>query len=268
MVPKKKGRKAAPASRPPKGKAAAGSRGGEVKKAKSKRGQKKELQPPAFIDPDLAMVIKNPIRAQIVALAHQRTISPSEYAEGSGISLSAASSHFKVLVTHDFLELMEEVKVRGAIKHMYRATKRAYFTATDWGKLGEEIQKGMGAAVLSDFNGRVTQALEAGTFQGRDDVVLFWLGLTLDEETWPEFIKILAWAISEVRELGVATVEHQAHGDPKGSFPVTFGIAGFESPDGERRKGATPKQGRETRPKTKKRKDKGKGRSKGKGGEA
>lgn len=119
MVPKKAGGGAA------RGESSAGKGQGRRRKAtaKGKREQSEPAEPPAFIDPDLAMVIKHPLRAQIVALAHQRLISPSEFAEGTGISLSAASGHFKALSKVDFLELVEEVKVRRAVKHMYRATK-------------------------------------------------------------------------------------------------------------------------------------------------
>lgn len=211
---------------------------GKKRKAKAAEGGRTRGQvkatgsslPPAFVDPNLAVVIKHPIRAQIVAIAHQRAISPSEYAKESGISLSTASGHFKALRDADFLELVEEVPVRGTVKHMYRATRRAYISASDWGKLGDAIQKSMGAAVLQDFNGRVTDALESGTFQSRDDVVLVWLALVLDEISWPKFIEVLTWAISEARELEVETVERRTDGKSEGCFPVTFGVAGFESP--------------------------------------
>lgn len=188
----------------------------------------------AVVDPQLAVVIKHPRRVQLIAIAHQRAISPSEFAKEAGISLKAAIGHFDALTESDFMELSKKVMERGAVKHMYRATKRAYFSVIDWSKLGKTIQKGMGEAVLADLIGRVTDALESGTFQARDDVVLYWLSARLDEESWPEFVKLLAWVIKEVGLLSEDTAQREANGTGKGrSFPVTFGIAGFESPEYE-----------------------------------
>lgn len=190
----------------------------------------------SVVDPQLAVVIKNPRRVQLLAIAHERDISPSEFAKEADITLKESIGHFEALTGAGFMELAEEVKERGAVKHMYRATKRAYFSVIDWGKLGKTVQSGMGEAVLADLNGRVTDALSSGTFQAHSDAVLYWLGLTLDEESWPEFVKILSWTIKEVQELGVETVSRRANGEQKGqTFPVTFGIAGFESPPSGRR---------------------------------
>jgi hypothetical protein len=187
----------------------------------------------SVVDPDLAVVIKHPLRVQIIAVAHQREISKSEFAKEAKISLKESIGHFDALIESNFLELTRKEGVGSAVKYMYRATKRAYFSVIDWGRLGKEVQKGMGEAVLADLNGRVTDALEAGTFQARDDTVLYWLGLSLDEQSWPEFVKILTWAIQEVHELCVDTANRRANGEDQGrSFPVTFGVAGFESPDG------------------------------------
>ena len=186
------------------------------------------------VDPELAIVIKHPRRVQLVAAAHQRKISPSEFAKESGISLKASCGHFDALTEADFLELAETVKERGAVKHMYRATKRAYFSVIDWGKLGKKIQEGMGKAVLADINGRVTDSLERQTFQTHDDAVLYWLGLNLDEGSWSEFVKLLSWVIKEVGLLNEETAQRRARGEGQGrSFPATFGVLGFESPDYE-----------------------------------
>jgi DNA-binding transcriptional ArsR family regulator len=184
-----------------------------------------------LIDPSLSLVIKHPERVQIVSIAHRVEVSPSEYSKLADIPLSIASGHFRALRDADFLELVNEVPAGGTVKHMYRAKKRAYFSADDWGKLAESIQEGVGAAVLQDFNAVVIESMEAGTFFKRPETVLYWLALLLDEISWPEFIKVLAWTITEVEELVSDTVKRHANGETDGLFNAVFAIAGFEIPD-------------------------------------
>lgn len=220
--------------------AATRSRKGKAPKRAAKKGKRKARakieEPPAVIDPDLAMVIKRPVRVQIVAVAHQRLISPIEFAEEHGYPVTYISSHFRALVRADFLELVEEVKVRGAVKHMYRATQRAFLSNVDWGQLGKPVQDAWSKAFVQDLEGRIADADEAGTLNSRDDRCLFWVAMTLDEISWPEFTKMMAWAVHEARELGVETANRHAKSEGKECIPVTFAVLGFESPkEGERK---------------------------------
>lgn len=183
-----------------------------------------------IIDPNLSVVVKDPLRVQILAVAMQRPISPSEFAHESGCSLGAAAYHFRTLVKHGFLELVELIPVRGSTKHMYRATKSGYISDHEWGKVEQALRPGIAGAILQDFNNLVTQAMEAGTFSARDDTCMYWESLVLDEVSWPKFVAMLAWAVSEAKECEVETVQRRASGESHETIPVTFAIAGFESP--------------------------------------
>lgn len=183
-----------------------------------------------IIDPSLSVVVKDPLRVQILAVAMQRAISPSEFARESGCSLGAAAYHFRILVRHGFLELVELIPVRGSTKHMYKATKSGFISDHEWGKIEQALRPGIAGTILQDFNSRVTQAMDAGTFFSRDDACMYWDPLTLDEVSWPKFVAMLAWAISEAKEYEVETVQRRADGESHETIPVTFAIAGFESP--------------------------------------
>lgn len=182
------------------------------------------------IDPDIAVVIKNPLRVSIVAVAFQRSISPSEFAKEFDCPRWSAAYHFKELEKHGFLELVEEIPVRGSTKHMYRATKRAYISAQDWRLVAPTIQPGIAGAALRDLTKRVEEALETGTFCARPDAYLLWSPLTLDEEAWTEFVKMMAWAYDEAKKFEIESVERIAAKKSSTTFPATFIIAGFESP--------------------------------------
>lgn len=247
------------AQRKSEGGASGKGRGRKRKTAKSgakkrrKKAPVKVEEPPAVIDPDLAVVIKRPVRVQIVALGHQRLISPTEFAEENGYPLDYISTHFRVLDRANFLELVEEVKVRGTVKHMYRSVKRAFLSDIDWSHLEKRVQDGVSGAFVQDLNGRLADAADSGTLNSRDDRCLFWIALTLDEISWPEFTKMMEWAVKEGRELGVDTVERHARGEGSGCVPVTFAVLGFESPKESGRK-SRPTRRRESPPKGRKKK--------------
>jgi DNA-binding transcriptional ArsR family regulator len=242
-----------------KGKAKA--KGSQRAKAKrSRRGATRKVREQAagIVDPNLHIVLKDPMRLQIVAIAIQRPISPSEYGKEFDCALSVVSYHFRVLRKHGFLELVDECKVRGSIKHVYRATKSGFISDTDWGEVSQALRPGIAGAILQDFNSRVTQAMEAGTFYKRDDACLFWAPRDLDEIAWPEFISMIAWCIEESERFQVETVNRRAKGESYDSIPATFAIAGFESP-------TTKQVEAQAKPKRKRKPAQAKGKGKGKG---
>jgi hypothetical protein len=194
-----------------------------------------------LLDPGLAVVADDPLRAEIVDIALRRLYSPSEYARESGCTLGAASYHFKVLKDHDFLELVEVVPVRGTRKHMYRATKRAYLGANDWAKVPKSLQPGLAGLALRGFDARAIEAMEAGTFYKRDDPYLIWRAGVLNELTWPKFVAMMDWAYREAEEYEVESVEQLASGEATECIPITFAIAGFESPRESERKATAKK---------------------------
>lgn len=212
---------------------------GTSQKAKPKRPAKRRQRGPTheararasgLIDPSVSIVTKDPLRVQIVALAVQRPIAPSDFAREAGIALNVASYHFKILREHGFLEIIAEVPVRGATKHMHIATKSGFISDADWGQVEQALRPGVAGQILQDFNGRVGQAMDTGTLYERDDACLYWAPGDLDEIAWPEFVSMIAWAIEESKRLDVETVNRRANGESQESFPVTFAIAGFPSP--------------------------------------
>jgi hypothetical protein len=213
-------------------------RGGKMKSAKDKKGKRARAssvdrareRAKEVIDPDVAVVVKDPLRVHILAIAIQRLISPSEFAREFDCPTWAAAYNFKVLERHGFLELVETIPVRGSTKHMYRATKSGYISSQDWRLVAPALQPGIAGAALRDLNNRVTDALELGTFGARGDAYLLWAPLTLDETAWEEFVGMMAWAYDEAKRLEIETVERRASEEAKDSFPATFIIAGFESP--------------------------------------
>ena len=222
------------------------------KKAASRRGDTRRARERAegLIDPNVGVVAKDPLRVQILSIAIQRPISPSEFAAEAEIALNVASYQFKVLREHGFLEIVKEIKVRGSTKHMHKATKSGFISDADWGQVRDMLRPGVAGAILQDFNGRVSHAIETGTMFKRDDACLFWAPRCLDETAYQELVKLIAWCIEESQRLEVETVERRANSKGGDGMHVTFAIAGFLSPtskqvrdaEGKGRKKATPKK--------------------------
>lgn len=197
---------------------------------RKKKSTKPAIEPKPLIDPEFAVMIRVPVRTSIVALGHQRLISPVEFAEAYGYDLQYISDQFKALVKAGLLELVETVKVRGFRRHMYRSTKRAFVTTPDWSQFGRTIQEGMSGAIIQDLNGQVARSMEAGTLDSRDDRCLFWECMMADEISWANSAKILALAIKALKEQSVEAVNRHANGESDGVFPASFALLSFESP--------------------------------------
>jgi DNA-binding transcriptional ArsR family regulator len=151
----------------------------KAKKAKSKRKQPSRRgsvkaareRIAGLIDPNIHVVVADELRIQILAVAIQRPYAPSDFARDVNISVNSASYHFRKLKEHGYLELAYTEQVRGSTKHYYRATKSGYISEANWGEVADALRPGVAGAILQDFNGRTSQAIETRTlFSGSPDV--------------------------------------------------------------------------------------------------
>jgi hypothetical protein len=186
-----------------------------------------------LIAPNVGIVAKDALRVQILSIAVSRMIAASEFAQEAEIPLNVASYHFRVLREAGFLEIVKEETIRGStVKKYHKATSSGFISDADWGEVKDALRPGVAGAILSDFNGRVSQAIDTRTLFTRDDACLFWAPRCYDEQAWLEQVKMIAWCIEESERLELETVERRANGEStdKSCMSVTFAIAGFPSP--------------------------------------
>src|SRR5512146_2405549 len=222
------------------GKGRSGQKGGRKAKAKGKAkpkprpprstAQEARERSPGAIDPNVGIIAKDPLRAEIVAVAIQRLYSPSEFARDADISIGTASYHFKVLKDHRIIELVHTVKVRGTLKHMYKANEAAFIGDKDWGELTPVLRPGVIGATIGNFNDRLAQADVTGKLYEREDVRIYWAPREYDEKAWSEYAEILAWCIEESERLACDTMNRRAKGEGDGTFKTTVGLFLFPSP--------------------------------------
>jgi DNA-binding transcriptional ArsR family regulator len=211
------------------------------RKQKGKLANKRARQATAnLIDARLRKALSHEMRVQILAIANQREISPSEFAEEFDVPLSNASYHFRELVKFDCIELVRKVPVRGSFEHRYVGSRRGLITDGDWKKLGSGTQAGIRIAGFQDLINRCTQAVEAETFDSRDDATFYWVPMNLDEIGWARMQGSIRRLIGEAEDFEVDSVQRVADGESE-IFPATFGVLGFESPKSKSRKGRSRK---------------------------
>jgi hypothetical protein len=208
-----------------------GSTAGPKKKTKRSNTANKraEAEIADLIDPRLTKALAHPLRCSILAVANARIISPSDYSEEYEAPLSNVSYHFRKLVEFDCIELVEEVPVRGSHEHRYRGSRRGLVADADWAQLGKGTQAGVRIAGFQDLITRCTQAVEAETFDSREDAVFYWIGGGLDETGWRNLTAAIRRLIGEVSDFEVESAQRAADGEGA-LFSTTFGVLGFESP--------------------------------------
>jgi DNA-binding transcriptional ArsR family regulator len=190
-------------------------------------------QADGLIQPNVHIVARDPLRIQILSQALVRAVCAMDYATETGIPYATVAYHFRVLREAGYLELVAEVKVKGAAKKkMYRAAKTGLISDAEWGRVKEVLRPGVAGAILQDWNGRVADAIESKTLFTRDDACLYWIPRLLDENTWPQMVEAVHWIISFAEELEIETVERRARGESSDATAMysTFGIGLFPSP--------------------------------------
>lgn len=181
------------------------------------------------LDQRLAKSLAHPMRISILAVANLRSVSPAEFAREHGIPVQKVSYHFRALEKYGALELVSERPVRGAVEHFYKGTRRAIFGKAEWQDIPESVKGGLAGATLQDFVSTTVQAIEAGTFQAREDFVFTWEAINLDGQGWTAMVDKLkeTWTwIASLEEQAAARLAESGE-DP---IPVVAAVAGYETP--------------------------------------
>ena len=203
---------------------------GRAAVVKAWRGVRSQL---AFLR-RLAVVFAVEIRLKIVTELYMREMSPTQFFEEfGGGSVSRVDRNFKRLAEHGWLRFIRSEgpggKRRGATEHFYRARELAIFDNETWRLLPYSIRGAFSWTIFNQFAERVREAMEAGSFDAREDRHFSWTPLLLDQLGWE---RVLA-AIDGLFEV---LFEEQADAKLRifhsGEKPIlaTVGLGGFESP--------------------------------------
>lgn len=195
----------------------------------AKKGKRGSIAAIAM-DPQLMRAMTHPTRIKIVAEINKpgRLLSPRSFSDQEDVALSSASYHFRALEKFGCIEIAEERPVRGATEHIYKASRRMLFDSEEWAALPEIVKAGTAARALSDYLKTAREAIEAGTFEARDDSHLSWTTARVDDRGWCKASKVMADALEQLLAIEAECAPRLA----AGAEPVdaTFGLGLFESP--------------------------------------
>jgi hypothetical protein len=165
----------------------------------------------------------------LLDVVSDRKISPAEFARERGEPVSKISYHFRALEKWGCIEMAEVKPVRGSTEHFYKSAGEGYHDDESWARLPDEVRRNLASTVLKFVAGRMSRAIQAGTFTARDDVHVTWKPVTLDEQGWTEVMQILNHAFAEVDKAEARAAKRLAESDDDG-LVATVAITGFESP--------------------------------------
>jgi len=177
--------------------------------------------------------MSHPLRAACLRYLHSHgTASPGEVADALGEDVSNVSYHMKQLAELDCAELVKLEPVRGAVRHIYRATQGHLIEAGDWEHLPDEVKESHVAECGELAFGDLQAALQAGTVGRPDDetwaVVRFPMR-SLDRQGLEELVTIAEQAYYEAEKVPERAMKRIAE---SGEVPirVSFSQLAFEVP--------------------------------------
>lgn len=182
------------------------------------------------IDPKLSKALSNRWRCRILAELSVRAMSPSQFVEEIGGSMTHISRCFRELAGWGFITVIEERNGgrRGGVERIYRSTRRPYFDGPSWQALPQVVRDEISRSFLANYFGRVADAIKAGTFDADTDRHLSWKPVVIDREAWTTIGRSLDEILTLLPDLERRSLERTENVEDL--IPTTVGLAAFRSP--------------------------------------
>lgn len=157
---------------------------------------------PTLIDPRILKAQSHPIRAEILNILSEGPSSPSRMyrrMEEAG-SLQVVCHHVKILREVGLIELVR-IEPRGNRKeHIYRATKRQFFTLEEWLAVDAKFRDPLIGTILRQISDDTGRAAAEGRFSEFPDSHLSRSPVELDAVGWAEVVTALEVALKAILE--------------------------------------------------------------------
>jgi DNA-binding transcriptional ArsR family regulator len=156
---------------------------------------------PTLIDPRILKAQSHPIRAEILNILSEGPNSPSRmYRRMQVGSLQVVCHHIKILREVGLIELVR-IEPRGNRKeHIYRATKRQFFTLEEWLAVDPRFRDPVIGTILRQISDDTGRAAAEGRFSELPDSHLSRSPIELDALGWAEVVEILEVALGGILE--------------------------------------------------------------------
>ncbi len=182
-----------------------------------------------YVDENMAKALAHPIRALILAEVNKGVLSPKRLALRHDLVVSNVSYHFRQLEKYGCVEVVAEKKVRGAIEHFYKATRRALFDGRPWDNLPQSVKEEWSGDTFANILKQVADAMAMGTFDARNERFLVWNKQLLDERGWKEIAEIYRMAAKKTASAETRARKRVEESGEEG-IPSTWAFLFFQSP--------------------------------------
>lgn len=177
----------------------------------------------------LLKALAHPVRLHLLGELSYRNISPAEFARERDEPIPNVSYHFRALEKLGCIEVVETKPAGGSIEHFYRRTAAVVYDDEYWLQMPDDARRIVASTTIEGLFGRMSQAIQAGTFTARHDAHLTWTPLPLDEQGWTEVMEILDSTFKKVAKAETQASKRLAESGEPGLI-ATVALAGFESP--------------------------------------
>jgi hypothetical protein len=183
----------------------------------------------------LSKVFADEVCMQIIEETNLREMSPKQfYEELGGDSAEGIWRRFKKLAEIGWLKQVNRKtggSRRGASETFYRAAGPVIFGSHTgpWANVSDSLRETNGWKNFEQLSDKVKKAMQVGTFDARDDSVLAWSIIQLDQQGWD----MVATELDALLTLVCEEHDHaQARIKESGEKPVvmTVALGAFESP--------------------------------------
>lgn len=157
---------------------------------------------PTLVDQRLVKALAHPTRVHILNVLNDGPSSPSKIARRlDNVSLNLTAHHINVLKELGCVELVRTVEHGGRREHIYRATKRQFFDAEEWGEVDPKARQPITLSILRMISEDLGNSLVKGKFDERPDNHLSRSPISVDEQGWDEVTAILARTLDEILDV-------------------------------------------------------------------
>lgn len=184
------------------------------------------------ISPRMARALADRWRLRILEELSVRPLSPSQFVERVGGELAVIGRCFRQLADWGYIEILETKRGgnrRGGVEHVYRRIQRALFTTEVWEQLPQDYREESTGSGLESYIARISEAIEAGTFDDELDRHLSWEGYLLDRIAWTQLVTRLDEILFGLPDLALEAAKRMAI-TGEAAIPTTVGLSAFRSP--------------------------------------
>lgn len=210
-----------------------------MKSGGSKRGMRrrgKGAKQKLGIDKANLKTLANSMRVQILTILNERTSSAIRISAELGVDYAEVAYEIQVLREMGTIEVVKEVKRRGAMEVFYKATARAHLDDHEWPVVPNSVKGGLRASLLQSIVDDAVVAIDEDTFDALPGAHMSWTPMILDDKGWNEIVGVLARALKRVLVVQGEAAERLTEQDAKG-IPCTISILGYASAQEEAKVG-------------------------------